>query len=274
MRRLMLFLLLAGFVVPAQAEIVEVAGSTTVRAMMEPAADAWHQLHPDVVVTVRGGGSSAGFSSVLDGRAQIGMMSRELEPEELSLLQQAGMVQVRIGFDAVAVVVSEPLYLRGGIAALKKEEIAAIYRGDIRNWLQLDGPDRPILVIDKEKERGTRQVFAGYILDSTHGDSLPEAVVVGPNHDMKTLLQASDQAIGFLPFGETGDHLHALRVIDGGHHYVADTGSVRDGSYPLSRSLYVLHKKDAPAYVQAFVEFLCSPHGQAILRNSGYVPLQ
>lgn len=91
---------------------------------------------------------------------------------------------------------------------------------------------------------------------------------------MKTLLQASDQAIGFLPFGDTGDHLHAIGVTDGGHHYVVDIGSVRDGSYPLSRSLYVLYKKDTAAYVQAFVDFLRSPHGQSILRNSGYVPLQ
>lgn len=55
MYRLMLLLLMAGAVVPARAEVIEVAGSTTVRAFMEPAADAWHQLHPDVVIAVRGG---------------------------------------------------------------------------------------------------------------------------------------------------------------------------------------------------------------------------
>ncbi|MDX8405944.1 MAG: substrate-binding domain-containing protein [Mariprofundus sp.] len=271
MRSLMLVVLMLAAPV-ARAQIIEIAGSTTVKAFIEPAAEAYRKIHPEVVIRVRGGGSGAGASAVIDGRASLGMMSREPDTDEAGHMQ--AIERVRIGYDAVAVVVSKLLYLKGHVHGLKREEVAAIYRGEITNWQAVGGPDRRILVIDKEMQRGTRQVFAAYILGGAHAQGAADAVVVGPNRDMKTLLLSSDQAIGFLPFGEAVGDLHALELLEKGQGYMADIASVRDGSYPLSRSLYLLHRKDAPSYVRDFVAYLISNQGQQILRHSGYIPLR
>jgi len=256
------------------AQIIDIAGSTTVKAFIEPAADAYRLLHPEVIMIIRGGGSGAGASAILDDRATLGMMSRELDADEQQAMLTAGVERTRVGYDAVAVVVSNELYHKAGVHALRKSDIAAIYRGELRNWRDVGGPDRRILLVDKEKHRGTRHVFAGYILGNSHADWADQAVIVGPNRDMSMLLEASDQAIGFLPFAHVNEQIHGLEIIDGNQHILPDETTIRDGSYPLARSLYVLHKKQTPPYVRDFVRFLLSDAGQTILRKSGYIPLQ
>ena len=151
-------LLLLFSVQPVQAQIISIVGSTTVKAFIEPAATAYRRTHPDVIIHISGGGSGVGAASVSDGRATLGMMSRELEGKEAARMH--GIEQVRVGYDAVAVVVSDPVFHQGDVHALSKADMAAIYRGEIRNWQSVGGADRRILLIDKEKQRGTRHVFA------------------------------------------------------------------------------------------------------------------
>ncbi len=260
---------------PVRAQIIEVAGSTTVKALMEPAVAAYKKRRPDVIIHVRGGGSGVGAAAMIDDRASIGMMSREPEADEVERMDKLGIKRVRIAYDAVVVVISDHIYHRGGVHALKMTDVAGIYRGEIRNWQAVGGPDRRILVLDKEKSRGTRHVFAHFILGDARADSTPDAVVLGSNRDMRTLLIASDQAIGFLPFGAVDDDkTHAVALLHDGKHSLADQQSVRNGSYPLTRSLYLLYREDAPAYVHAFIDYLRSKAVAPIIRQVGYLPLQ
>jgi len=270
-RWLVAVLLLPLLSLPAQAQIIDVVGSTTVRALMEPAVDAYRQLHPEVMIHVGGGGSGVGAAAMLDGRASIGMMSREPSADEADRMRKQGIERVRIAYDAVAVVVSDELYHQGGIHALKITDVVAIYRGTIRNWQAVGGPDRHILVIDRVTHSGTHQTFVDHLLGG--GAITSDAVIVESNRDSKTLLIASDQAIAYLPFGAVNDdRIHAVALLQDGKNYIADNNSVRDGSYPLRRSLYVLYKKDAPAYVHAFVHYLSSAAAAPIIRQAGYLP--
>ncbi len=270
-RCLAAILLLPLLALPAQAQIIDVVGSTTVRALMTPAAEAYRRAHPEVVIHVAGGGSGVGAAAMLAGRASIGMMSREPNAAEAAGLRAQGVQRVRVAYDAVAVVVSDALYHRGDIHALKVADIAAIYRGTIRNWQAVGGPDRNILVIDRVSRSGTHQVFADHILAG--GAVTADAVVVESNPDSQTLLDASDQAIAYLPFGAVNDdRIHAVALLQGGKSYIADRNSVLSGNYPLRRSLYVLYKKDAPAYVHDFIHFLRSQAADPIIRRAGYLP--
>jgi len=261
--------------VSAHAQIIDVVGSTTVKALMDPAVEAYRQLQPNVIIHVSGGGSGIGAVAMIDGRASIGMMSREPDVDEATRMRQQGIERVRIARDAVAVVISDALYHKGDVHVLKVADIAAIFQGGVRNWKAVGGPDRRILVIDKVRHSGTRHVFAKFILGDGKADVTSEAVIVGNNKDMKTLLVASDQAIGFLPFGAVNDDsVHAVALLQAGKNYVADSQSVRDGSYPIRRSLYLLYKKDAPAYVHAFIEYLRSPKGAVFISTAGYLPVR
>jgi len=259
--------------IPAlHAQIIDITGSTTVKAFIEPAAAAFRLKHAEIVINISGGGSGAGAASIIDGRAMIGMMSRELSPSEKERMKDID--QVRVGYDALTLVISKPLFHQGSVHALKRSDIAAIYRGEIRNWQDVGGPDRQILLIDRKKKSGTRQVFVTYMLKDRLAKHADNAVIVGSNRDIKKLIAVSDQAIGFLPFGQTDKQTHAIDLIDQGKVFSPDRESIHNGSYPMARSLYVLHAKDAPAYAHAFVQFLLSDEGQRILEQSGYVPLK
>jgi len=114
------------------ATTLHAAGSTTVLPVVSTAANAWHRLHPDITVTVSGGGSGVGIASMIQHTADIGMASREIDAGEASKLN--GKVDVfTIARDAVAVVVSKAVYV-GGVHRLSLPQIADIYRGKIRNW--------------------------------------------------------------------------------------------------------------------------------------------
>jgi len=254
------------------AQIIKIAGSTTVKAFMEPAVEAYRKLHPEIRIDVQGGGSGVGAAEFIAGSVHLGMVSRELTAQEKLAIPAEQRIQ--IGSDAVAVVVSDELFHQWRLHALKKEDITAIYRGEINNWREFGGPDRRILVIDKEKQRGTRQVFAEFILGDGRAVATQQSVVVGPNRHVEVLLTASDQAIGFLSFAELDEHMHGLEIIVDGKSFIPSVDAVSTGSYPLSRSLYILLSDEAPVYVKEFVTFLRSAQAEVILRETGFLPVK
>jgi len=245
------------------------AGSTTVLPVVSTAANVYHQQHPDVIITVSGGGSGVGIASMIQGTADIGMASREIDAEEAAKLK--GHVDVfTIAKDAVAVVVSKAVYV-GGVHQLSLKQIADIYRGKIKNWKQLGGPDARILVIDKEPSRGTRHVFAKAVLGNEHARAPGATVISGSNNEEQALVAHSNSAIGMLSNAWLNDAVRGLAVGNGKHAILPDIQHVRDGSYPISRALHVIILKNAPAEARAFVDFLLSPTGQKIVKQSGYL---
>ncbi|GAV19405.1 phosphate transport system substrate-binding protein [Mariprofundus micogutta] len=267
---LLLAILMAPLSVSAQ--IIKVAGSSTVKVFMDHAVEAYHKLHPDVQIDAQAGGSGVGVASVMDRSVHLGMISRELDAVEKAAL--TGVEQIAVGIDAVAVAISDELYHGQHLHSLSRQAVAAIYLGEIDNWSEVGGPDRHIMVIEKEMHRGTRQVFASHILGDSKAPTLPQAVVIGPNRHMQTLLKTSDQAIGYLTIGDLDKHVHGVEIIVDGKAYAPTMAEVRSGAYPLSRMLYLLMPENVPDYVRQFVEFLTSPEALPALNKAGYLSLQ
>lgn len=269
MRRLWLLLacMLTG---AAHAQVIQVGGSSTVGAFIELAKDAYRAEHPGVLIELAGGGSDAGLTGIRDGVLDIGLMSRD--PTEQELAELRGVARIPVGLDAVAVVISDPLYHQG-LHVLGKDQIADIFAGHISNWKQVGGPDREILVVDEIRAHGTRQVFAKFFFGDAMIANFAGSIVVAEHQDMETLLLASDQAIGFLPFSRLSDLLHGLDIADAGKVHHPAPEEVRAGDYPLARRLWLLVRKDAPEVVRSFVAFLRSEQGEALLQQAGYLPL-
>ncbi|MDX8391161.1 MAG: phosphate ABC transporter substrate-binding protein [Mariprofundaceae bacterium] len=266
---------LAIFAAPGLSEAgitLHATGSTTVLPVVSTAAHAWHKQHPDVNITVSGGGSGVGIASMIQGTADIGMASREIDGEEVIKLK--GEIEVfTIAKDAVAVVVSKAVYV-GGVHQLSMAQIAAIYRGKITNWKQVGGPDARIFVIDKESSRGTRHVFAEAVLGDAHARAAGASVISGSNNEEQSLVAHSDSAIGMLSNAWLNDAVRGIAIGKGDAAVLPDIEHVRDDSYPISRSLHILLRKNASRETHAFVDFLLSPQGQGIVQQSGYLPVR
>ncbi|MDX8397338.1 MAG: substrate-binding domain-containing protein [Mariprofundaceae bacterium] len=257
---------------PAQAsERISAVGSTTVLPIITQAAAAYHQQHPDLTITVSGGGSGVGIASVIQGTAQLGMASRDTTSREQAQLN--GKVDnIIIASDAVAVVVSKAVY-ESGIQQLSLKQIAAIYHGKIRNWKDLGGLDKRILVIDKEASRGTRHVFAKAVLGSSHARAEGASIISGSNNEEQMIVSRSDSAIGMLSNAWLNDQVRGIDIVVKGIAIAPTTAHVLDGSYPIARGLHILVPHNASQASKDFVQFLLSQQGQAIVKHVGYLPV-
>jgi len=253
-------------------ETLHAVGSTTVMPVMSNAATAFHKAHPEITITVSGGGSGVGIASMIQHTAQIGMASRETTPEELSQLG-AEVENIVIARDAVAVVVSKAVYL-GGITHLSLAQIARIYRGEITNWKQLGGPDAKILAIDKEASRGTRHVFAEAVLGSAHARAPGASLISGSNNEEQAIVARSNQAIGMLSNAWLNDQVRGIAIDVDGIGIRPTIEQIRNGRYPISRGLHVLIANNASPATRALIAFLLSKAGQEIVKQAGYLPIR
>jgi len=210
-------------------------------------------------------------AAMIQGTAQLGMASRETTPEEQAKLT-GHCENIVIAADAVAVVVSKAVY-NGGVHQLSLAQIAGIYRGEIRNWQEVGGPDAKILVIDKEASRGTRHVFAKAVLGSSHARADGASLISGSNNEEQAIVARSDNAIGMLSNAWLNDKVRGVDVVVAGKAIAPTIDHVRDGTYPIARGLHVLLPVDASAAAHDFVQYLLSPAGQAIVKKLGYLPV-
>lgn len=109
---------------------ISVVGSTSVEPLMSVIAEAYQELNPDVTVDITAPGSGAGITAAIDGTADIGMSSRELKDEEVSVVKGVDAIAV----DGIAVIVNK----NNPISGLTLEEVQKIYLGEKTTWSEVE----------------------------------------------------------------------------------------------------------------------------------------
>ena len=245
-------------------------GSTTVLPIAEVAIEEFMDLHPGVELTYEGQGSSVGVQGVIDGVYSLGGASRELKDKEKS----AGAMATPIALDGIAVVVN------GGVPVdnLSIDQVAKIFTGEIRNWSGVGGPDKAIVVVNRDEASGTRAAFLELCLEEALGDDVKfilDAITVESNGDMVTKVGATPDAIGYCGFGyiDRARNAGAKEISVDGSDPTVD--NVLSGSFPISRKLNIVHKGTLKegSLEKAFVDFLLSADGQDIVEDEGFIAL-
>ena len=177
-----------------------IAGSTTVIPIVTNLIEDFIILDEDVLPPIiNAGGSGLGFAYLTQSKIDIGMMSRNITKEEKNSNLDKNFVINTIAYDAVLPVVSSEIY-ESGITALTLLQIRQIYDGSIQNWKELGGPDKSIIVYDKESGRGTRHIFMQAIFGDPRAKAKGVDEVVGSNNEEQRAIAQSDSAIGMLSF--------------------------------------------------------------------------
>lgn len=99
-------------------------------------------------------------------------------------------------------------------------------------------------------------------------------MVLRSSQHVRDLVRASNQAIGYVSLAEVGDDMHIVALDVDGRRLLPTRQALREGQYPLGRTLYLLVPVEAPPYVSEFVNFLVSSEGKAILKRTGYLPVK
>lgn len=252
---------------------IRIAGSTTVLPVVSRAAEKFKITHPNISITVNAGGSGVGFSSVADKRVDIGMMSRKISEKEHKKYNNQKFNTHTLGRDGVACVVSSEVY-SAGITTLSKEQIRDIYAGKIKNWKELGGPNKKIVVVDKERHRGTRHAFMEYVFGNPTARARGARLVSGSNNEEQAKITQSDSAIGMLSQAWINKDVVGVDLIHQGKKIEPSIENIRSGAYPISRDLDIVTQKNISKSTQRFIEFLLGPDVKPIIEKSGYVPIR
>lgn len=244
------------------ASILLVGGSTTVLPFAEACAQEFNKGERGVTVKVSGEGTDAGIDLLKAGQIDIAMASRRVGDFEMELLGYH-LEEHPIALDAVSIVVSRPIW-DAGIDDLSHEQLSAIYRGVISNWKELGGPDRGIVAVSRSPGSGTGEIFSEKV--ATPGVS----VYMGTSEEVERYVAESDRAIGYLGLSLAYDGDLGIVAYEG---TVPSAETVRDGSYPLARTLYMYTRGEPDEGERAYLEFVMGEEGQAIAESWGFLPI-
>lgn len=238
---------------------VDIAGGTAHIPVMKSAAKSIMNANPDIRITVAGGGSGVGVQKVGEGLAQIGNTGRPLKEGEIS---KYGLKSFPFAIDGVAVVVNPANTVR----TMTKAQLLDVFGGRITNWKELGGADAPITLYVREDGSGTREVFEGKALDK--GTTSAQANVVNSNGAMKTAVMQDKNAVGYVGIGHLDKSIQGI-VLDG---MTPTQANAADGSYTVTRLLYMNTKGDPTGLTKAFIDYIYSPEGTAFIKKAGYIP--
>jgi phosphate transport system substrate-binding protein len=251
--------------VQARAERITITGSTTVLPIAQKAAEDYMKKHSDVEISVAGTGSGDGIKALIDGMTDIADASRDMKDKEIKLAESKGVNPVRhvVALDCIVPIVhpSNP------ISNLDLEALKKIYTGDIKNWKQVGGPDKPIVVISRDSSSGTFEVWNERVLDKER--VRPDAQLQASNGAVAQAVAGNKYAIGYVGIGYLNPKLKGLTV----NGIEADAKTAMSGKYPVSRQLYMFTNGEPKGAVKAFIDYVKSPEGQQIVKEEGFVPI-
>jgi phosphate transport system substrate-binding protein len=252
--------------------VIRIAGSTTVLPIVSRAAERFQSRNASIKITVNAGGSGVGIHGAGTRRLDIGFASREITPQENNRYTASQLHTTVIGRDAVACVVSSEI-VHSGVHSLSKQQIGDIYLGKITNWQQVGGPDRTIIVIDKETHRGTRHVFMHYLFGKSNARAPGARLVTGSNNEEQAKIAQSDAAIGMLSIAWINDDVAGIGLREGGQVIQPTLDNVRNGRFPIARNLNLITAGKPSGVVKQFINYLLSEEGQQLVTDSGYIPI-
>ena len=252
---------------------IKIDGSTTVLVVATKGAEEFKKTHPEINILISAGGSGVGARYVATKMTDIGMMSRHISKAEKKKFSDVDFNVIPIGRDAVACVISSEIY-NAGVKELSLNDIRSIYSGEVTSWKTFSGPDKAILVVDKESQRGTRHVF----MKAVFGDSMAIAkgatIVLGSNNEEQTAIAQSDCAIGMLSNPWINDDVKGVGIKMDGRIVEPTIENVKKGIYPIARDLNFVTNGKPTGLVKEFIDFMLSPEGQKIVAECDYVRIK
>lgn len=244
---------------------VKVSGSTTVLPIAQEAAAEYSDANHGVRVDVQGGGSSVGVTQLIQGIVDIGMSSRNLNPDEVG----KGLINHDIAFDVIAIVVNPSM----PITNLSDAQVKAIFLGKVKSWKAVGGPDKPIVVVIRDQASGTRDIFDKKALGATDTkvvESTGSAIQCSSNGVMREIVGSTPNAIGYISFGYVNQNLKAISF----KGVAPEVKTAATGLYPIARFLRLYTKGEAKGVVKGYIDFMLSDKFQNDIVAREYVKIK
>ena len=245
---------------------IVIKGSTTVLPIAQKVAEVYMKEHTNVKISISGGGSGNGIKALIDGSTDIADSSRFIKEKEVKLAVEKGRYPVpfAVAYDCIIPVV----HPSNSVANLNMDQLKAIYKGEVKNWKDLGGPDRPIVVVSRDTSSGTYEVWEENVMKKER--VYPGALLQASNGAVVQVISKNKNAVGYIGLGYLDSSVKALSV----DKIVGSEETTLNGTYPISRPLYMFTAGWPKGDTLNFINFVMHPQkGQKYVADAGYVPL-
>jgi phosphate transport system substrate-binding protein len=261
----------------SSANYIENKGSDTIVNLALAWAEKYQAEHPEVRISVTGGGSGTGIASLINKTVDIANASRQIKDEEVAEAKSNGVEPVEhiIARDAIAVIVNP----ENPVSQLTLKQISDIYSGKISNWSEVGGEDRPIVRLSRETNSGTHVYFLETVLRLGNKDDKTlfsmDTLLLPSSEGIVAEVRQNPNAIGYDGLGYVPKDLKMIAIAKeaGGAYVLPSIATVNDKSYPIARDLYMYTNGEPTGIVKTYLDWILSSEAQQIVADLGFVPV-
>ena len=256
---------------------IENKGSDTIVNLALAWAEEYQAIHPDIRLSVTGGGSGTGIAALINGTVDIANASRQIKEEEResALANGSEPVEFVIARDAIAVIV----HLDNPVDYLTLKQISDIYSGKIDNWKEVGGEDRPIVRLSRETNSGTHVYFLEEVIRLGEKENTTlfskDTLLLPSSEGIGAEIRQNPNAIGYDGLGYVTEEMKVIGVATApGEEYVFPSQTtVNSGEYPIARDLYMYTNGQPEGMIADYLTWILSPDAQLIVSELGFVPV-
>ncbi|MBN2502527.1 MAG: phosphate ABC transporter substrate-binding protein [Anaerolineales bacterium] len=260
-----------------QETYIENKGSDTIVNLALAWAEAYQSQHPNISISVTGGGSGTGIAALINNTVDIANASRQIKTEEIEKALENGSEpnEIVIARDAIAVIVNP----ENPVDRLTLQQVSDIYSGKIEYWSEVGGEDRPIVRLSRETNSGTHVYFLEEVLRLGDPDNqtlfTPNTLLLPSSEGITAEVRQNPNAIGYDGLGyitEEEKVLAIARNTDSEYIYPS-VETVNNEQYPIARDLYMYTNGEPQGDIQTYLEWILSSEAQKIVAELGFVPI-
>ena len=261
----------------AASAYIENKGSDTIVNLALAWAEQYQTEHPDVSISVTGGGSGTGIAALINGTVGIANASRKISADETKQAEAKGIKPVEhiIARDAIAVIVNP----ENPVSQLTLQQISDMYSGKISNWKDVGGDNRPIVRLSRETNSGTHVYFLETVLrlgDKNNKTFFSTNTLLLPSSEgIVNELRQNPNAIGYDGLGYVPKDLKTIAIAQkaGEAYILPSVATVNDKTYPIARDLYMYTAGEATGAIKDYLDWIVSTEAQQIVSKLGFVPI-
>jgi phosphate transport system substrate-binding protein len=260
-----------------EAAAIQNTGSDTMVNLALAWAEAYAAENAAVRISVTGGGSGTGLAALVNGTVDIANASRAINSDEVNKAKSNGITptQFVVARDAIAVIVNP----ENPVSSLSLPQLSRIYSGQITNWRQVGGDDRPIVLLSRETNSGTHVYFLQNVLRLGNAKDTtlfsPDTLLMPSSEGISVEVRQNPNAIGYDGLGYVTPDMKTVAVsqVDGGPAVMPSIATVNDKSYPISRDLYMYTPGTPKGAVKDYLDWIRGAQAQKIVADLGFVPI-
>lgn len=225
----------------------------------------------NIAIYVSAGGSGQGVKSVIDQTSDFGMVARTVKDTEKEQLPE--LKEFKVGIDALTLCVNPNNPVLTVKNNLTKDEIIKIFSGEFKTWKDLDAslPDKEIIVVTRDIGGGAHEVFQSKVMGDVQVKA--DAIQAPSMGALVTKIIENEYAIGYASFGVVNQNIGKVATlsVDG---VEASEENIINGSYIIQRPLIAIFNGELTAPQQAFMDYVMSEEGLAVVESMGFVPVK